>query len=216
MRRKKSLIIIASIILLILILCVGIRSCSSRTKTNDTGKDTVVKEESADDLMNEKHSDNENINNDSSTSISESNDTTDNTANTKTPTEESNNVGEKTTNHTHKWVAKQTVVKHPEKGHYEKVCVKEAWVEEVPKYEEIAVEVCGNCGAEFTTDPSEHIKEHMLNGTGTKGCRTEYRQIQVGVEQVSHAAEYTEKWVVDEKAKEETVTTYSCACGATK
>ena len=213
MRRKKLLIIITSIILFVLVLCVGIWFFGSQSKSKDTGKDTIVKEETVDDFLDEQHSDNENINNDSTTSVLESDASPDNT---KTPDEGSNKTEEKTTNHTHKWVAKKTVVKHPEKGHYEKVCVKEAWVEEVPKYEEIAVEVCGNCGAEFTTDPSEHIKEHMLNGTGTKGCRTEYRQIQVGVEQVSHAAEYTEKWVVDEKAKEETVTTYSCACGATK
>lgn len=216
MRRKKISIIIASIIFFIFILCIGAWLFAPATKTSDTGKDAIVKEESADDIMKEENTDNGNANNDVSTSVSESEDITDTATNKDTPAKENNKTEEKVTNHVHKWIAKQTVITHPEKGHYEKVCVKEAWVEEVPKYEEIAVEVCGNCGAEFTTDPSEHIKEHMLSGTGTKGCRTEYRQVQVGVEQVTHEAEYTEKWVVDEKAKEETITTYSCACGATK
>lgn len=213
MRRKKISIIIVSIILLISILCIGAWLFASEKKTNNAEKYAIVQEESVDDFMSEEHSDEESVN---LTSGMESENTTDTTTNTKASVEEYNKTEEKATSHVHKWVAKQTVVTHPEKGHYEKECVKEAWVEDVPKYKEIAVEVCGNCGAEFTTDPSEHIKEHMLSGTGTKGCRTEYRQIQVGVEQVFHDAEYTEKWVIDEKAKEETITTYSCACGATK
>ena len=147
MRRKKLLIIITSIILFVLVLCVGIWFFGSQSKSKDTGKDTIVKEETVDDFLDEQHSDNENINNDSTTSVLESDASSDNT---KTPDEGSNKTEENTTNHTHKWIAKKTVVKHPEKGHYEKECVKEAWVEEVPKYEEIAVEVCGNCGAEFT------------------------------------------------------------------
>lgn len=214
MRRKKLLIIITSIILFILISCVGIWLLGSSSKTSD-GK-AITREESVDDAMEEEHSEKESNSNENLTSESESNNASVQTANEEMPTKGNDKTEEKTTAHVHKWVAKQTVITHPEKGHYEKECVKEAWVEDVPKYEEIAVEVCGNCGAEFMTDPSEHIKEHMLSGTGTKGCRTEYRQVQVGVEQVKHEAEYTEKWVVDEKAKEETVTTYSCACGATK
>lgn len=216
MRRKKLSIIITSIILFILILCVGIWLLGPSSKTSVGETKPITREESTDDIVKEEQSEKEVGDGNVLTSESESIDISDNTAGSETPTEENNKVVDKTTNHVHKWVAKHTVVKHPEKGHYEKECVKEAWIEDVPKYEEIAVEVCGNCGAEFTTDPSEHIKEHMLSGTGTKGCRTEYRQVQVGVEQVTHAAEYTEKWVVDEKAKEETVTTYSCACGATK
>lgn len=214
MRRKKLSIIITSIILFILISCVGMWLLGASPKTSNDK--SITREESVDDAMEEEHLDKESVNNETLTSEVESKNTSDQTSNERTSTAGKDKTEEKTTAHVHKWVAKQSVVTHPEKGHYEKECVKEAWVEDVPKYEEIAVEVCGNCGAEFTTDPSEHIKEHMLSGTGTKGCRTEYRQVQVGVEQVKHEAEYTEKWVVDEKAKEETVTTYSCACGATK
>ena len=54
MRRKKLLIIITSIILFILISCVGIWLVGSSSKTSD-GK-AITREESVDDAMEEKHS----------------------------------------------------------------------------------------------------------------------------------------------------------------
>ena len=79
----------------------------------------------------------------------------------------------------------------------------------VPIYDDVAVEICGNCGADCTENPSEHIKEHMLNGTGKYGCHTEYKQQKTGEEEVYHEAEYSEAWT-------ENITTYKCACGAKK
>ena len=99
MRRKKILIIITSIKLFVLVLCVGIWFFGSQSKSKDTGKDTIVKEETVDDFLDEQHSDNEDINNDSTTSVLESDESSDNT---KTPDEGSNKTEEKTTNHTHK------------------------------------------------------------------------------------------------------------------
>ncbi len=119
--------------------------------------------------------------------------------------------------HTHSWTAQTKVVQHPATGHNEQVLVKEAWTESIPIYETVAIEVCGNCGADCTSNPAGHIKDHMLNGTGQYGTHTEYIQKQTGTETVNHPAEYTTKWVQDSAAWEETVTTgYKCSCGASK
>lgn len=130
-----------------------------------------------------------------------------------------NETGEKPSkpSHTHSWNAQTTVVHHPASGHNEQVLIKEAWTEYKPIYETVAIEVCGNCGADCTSDPAGHIKEHMLNGTGQYGTHTEYIQKQTGTETVTHPAEYTTKWVEDSAAwSEEVVTGYTCSCGATK
>lgn len=119
--------------------------------------------------------------------------------------------------HNHNWIAQKTTVQHPETGHNEQVLVKDAWTEYKPIYETVAIEVCGNCGADCTSDPAGHIKEHMLNGTGQYGTHTEYVQKQTGTETITHPAEYTTKWVVDNPAwSEEVVTGYTCKCGAKK
>ena len=119
--------------------------------------------------------------------------------------------------HNHNWIAQKTTVQHPETGHNEQVLVKEAWTEYKPIYETVAIEVCDNCGADCTSDPVGHNKEHMLNGTGKYGWHTEYVQKQTGTETIIHPAEYTTKWVVDSPAwSEEVVTGYKCECGAKK
>lgn len=118
--------------------------------------------------------------------------------------------------HTHNWIKQTETIPHKAEGHYEKVLVEDAWTEEVPIYEIREREICGNCGEDVTADPAGHIKEHMVNGTGMKGCKTEPRKIQVGTETVTHPAKYTEKWVEDKPAWTETITTYYCNCGATK
>lgn len=119
--------------------------------------------------------------------------------------------------HNHNWIAQKTTVQHPETGHNEQVLVKEAWTEYKPIYETVAIEVCDNCGADCTSDPVGHNKEHMLNGTGKYGWHTEYVQKQTGTETIIHPAEYTTKWVVDSPAwSEEVGTGYKCECGAKK
>ena len=211
MSKKRKSIILVLIVFLLLILVTITLTKVLKNNAGDLSKDNVSAEDK-EDLVTDDISDSALSSAETEDEGSTQADLPDDYA-TSAETEMEQSVGNA---HTHKWVAKQTVVKHAEKGHYEKECVKEAWTEEVPKYEEIAVEVCSNCGAEFTTDPSAHIKEHMLNGTGSKGCHTEYRKIQTGTEIITHEAEYKEKWVVDEKEREETITTYTCACGAKK
>lgn len=120
--------------------------------------------------------------------------------------------------HSHTWVEQTQVIHHEATGHYEQVVVQAAWTEQVPIYEMVAVEICGNCGADCTADPAGHIKEHMLNGTGNAGTHTEYRNIQTGTETVEHPAVYEQKWIQDQAAYDETkVTGYVCSgCGAKK
>lgn len=117
--------------------------------------------------------------------------------------------------HVHTWEEVKNTIEHQEEGHYEDMLVKEAWTEEVPIYETVAVEICNTCGADITGNTSAHLKEHMLKGeNGSR--RTEYVQKQTGVEQIQHAAVYEKKWIVDKKAWTETLITYKCSCGQTK
>lgn len=119
--------------------------------------------------------------------------------------------------HTHSWVKHTETIPHEEKGHWDKVCVKEAWVEEIPKYEQVEISWCDNCGEDITFKESDHLKEHMINGTGKYGWHTKVEEVPTGeVYTIPHDAEYEEQWVVDEKAWTETKVTYSCSCGATK
>lgn len=118
--------------------------------------------------------------------------------------------------HTHSWETQTTVKYHPATGHNEQVLVKDAWTETIPIYETVAIEVCNTCGADITSNPREHIKQHMLAGEGGS-AHTEYVQKQTGTETVTHPAEYTTKWIEDSPAwSEEVVTGYICSCGATK
>ena len=120
-------------------------------------------------------------------------------------TENSNEKNTESTKpaHEHTWVPQK-------KGYEKKTLVKEAWTEYKPIYKTVAIEVCGNCGADCTSDPAGHIKEHMLNGTGQYGTHTEYVQKQTGTEEIPHEAEYKTEWIED-------IIGYKCSsCGATK
>ena len=129
-----------------------------------------------------------------------------------------NETGEKPSkpSHTHSWNAQTTVVHHPASGHNEQVLIKEAWTEYKPIYETVAIEVCNTCGADITSNHSQHMKEHALKGEGGSR-RTEYIQKQTGTETIAHPAEYETRWVQDSAAWDETVITgYTCSCGASK
>lgn len=118
--------------------------------------------------------------------------------------------------HTHNWVASTKQVHHPAVGHNEKVLVKAAWTEKIPRYKDVAREICNGCGADVTENYIEHNRNHMLKGE--KGGRhTEYKKVFSHYEEVYHAAQYTTKWVIDKAAWTETVVTgYHCSCGAKK
>lgn len=119
--------------------------------------------------------------------------------------------------HSHGWNPVTTTINHSEEGHYEDVVVKEAWTEEIPVYEEQYRAICNNCNQDITNNYAEHLKQHMMDGTGNKGYRNEPTKVQVGTETINHPAVTEQKWRVDKAAWTETVTTgYKCSCGATK
>lgn len=199
-------------------------------------------------ISNEESSENKNneveknsSNSTSSSSISESNSSTtisnssmSNSSNSKPATENSSNsssVSNNTTQsssgstggsnsnkeETHNWVPITSVVHHDEEGHWEDVVVTPAWTEEVPVYETQERLICNNCGEDITSDPFSHNEEHMLKGE-KGGYHTEYKQVQVGTNTVTHPAVTEKKWVVDKAAWDETVVTgYRCTIhGETK
>lgn len=134
----------------------------------------------------------------------------------------SGSTGGNTTNkeesHTHNWIAINSTVHHDEEGHYENILVKEAWIEEIPVYEEREVMICNDCGIELSASNAyDHIENHLLNG-GKGSWREEWKQVKVGTNKINHEAVYENKWVVDKVAWDEKVTTgYKCnSCGATK
>lgn len=117
--------------------------------------------------------------------------------------------------HTHNWVASTKQIHHDAVGHNEKVLVKPAWTEKIPRYKDVAREICNGCGADVTDNYIEHNRNHMLNGE--KGGRhTEYKKVFSHYEEVNHPAQYRDKWVVDKPAWTETITSYHCSCGAKK
>ncbi|MGN0152234.1 MAG: hypothetical protein ACI39Q_07155, partial [Wujia sp.] len=126
-----------------------------------------------------------------------------------------------TTEHTHNWVAQTKTVHHDEKGHYE--VVKEAYDEEVPVYGWVTHDICRTCGAYLDGGKAvQHVTDEEYEWeignltTRPLGYYTDDVWEQTGTKTVHHEAE--KKWVVDEKAWDETVTTgYKCSiCGAKK
>lgn len=122
--------------------------------------------------------------------------------------------------HKHIWEEVKRQVKHKEKGHYEKVLVKEAYDEEVIEdvFEEHAV--CDKCGIDFGKgdEAVEKAAEHI---NGSEECESYHiESIKVGEETVTkhHDAVYEDKWIVDKEAwTEEVVDHYECKeCGKTK
>ena len=100
----------------------------------------------------------------------------------------------------HNWVAITETVHHDEVGHYEYVIVKEEgrWYK------------CPRCGDEFYSLDS-YYSHFDNNHSDTSFLRDSYTHGRI-------PAEYEEKWIIDKKAYDETVTTgYKCSvCGKTK
>ena len=148
----------------------------------------------------------------------ENNSTNNNTNNGTVPNKPNDNNTSDSNKHTHRWNPITSKVHHEEQGHYENILVSEAWTEEVPIYEEQEVYIFNGCGSDITSDPDKHMYEALLVGnTKCAGYSSDWKQIQVGTDKITHDAVYESKWIVDKAAWDETVTTgYSCSCGATK
>lgn len=128
--------------------------------------------------------------------------------------------------HQHTWEAQYRTVHHDEEGHYENVCVKEAYDE--PVYE--GHYVCNYCGLDLDlagTNPDTHCVKcgppmpeddpFYIPGVITT-LGSSYGTIRVQVDTIHHEAVYEKRWIVDKKAYDEQVLDgYKCTtCGATK
>lgn len=113
------------------------------------------------------------------------------TSNAGGTTGSSNNTNASNNNatpaHVHTWVL------HEGSGHYETQVVKEAWDE--PVYEMQARDICNQCGADITDDPTGHFKNAIKNGLDCGGYHTDWVQVQTGTQH--HDAETKQVWVQD-------------------
>ena len=162
--------------------------------------------------------------NSSSTNNSQST-STNNSQSASSASKPSQSVGSSSSNsnakptHIHSWVEVYKDVYHQEEGHYENVCVKDAWTESVPVYTQQARDICNGCGKDITNNPWDHIEEQMLQGNlACGGYHTEWKQVQTGTNTIKHDAIYEKKWVVTKPAwTEKVLTGYKCTdCGDTK
>ncbi|WP_145907463.1 hypothetical protein [Faecalibaculum rodentium] len=123
--------------------------------------------------------------------------------------------------HTHNWEEQFRTVHHPEVGHNEQYLIKAAWTEQVPIYGMDERTYCSSCHADISdlgqSGIGDHVKQHMLAGENG-GYYSKWVQVVVGYETISHPAEYGTRWVVDQAAYDERVSTgFKCSsCGATK
>ena len=125
--------------------------------------------------------------------------------------------------HQHTWEAQYRTVHHDEEGHYENVCVQEAYDE--PVYE--GHYFCNYCEKDITASgegpahciacgppyPPDHPQYGQFETQGSS-----YSTGRVQVDTIHHEAVYEKKWIVDKKAYDEQVEDgYKCTtCGVTK
>lgn len=125
--------------------------------------------------------------------------------------------------HQHTWEAQYRTVHHDEEGHYEDVCVKEAYDE--PIYE--GHYFCTYCRKDITASgegpahcvgcgPPMPEDDPFWEPGATEGSSYSTGRVQVGT--THHEAVYEKKWIVDKKAYDEQVLDgYKCTtCGVTK
>ncbi|MCM1286879.1 MAG: hypothetical protein NC240_01115 [Clostridium sp.] len=140
---------------------------------------------------------------------------------TEQPTGGNQGGGNGGNTHQHTWEAQYRTVHHDEEGHYENVCVKEAYDD--PIYE--SRYICHYCHQAFGRDEMSHFAicgppmsedDPFWEPGATLGSSYSIGKVQVSA--VHHEAVYEEKWIVDKKAYDEQVLDgYKCTtCGATK
>lgn len=145
---------------------------------------------------------------------------------TEQPTGGNQGDGNGGNTHQHTWEAQYRTVHHDEEGHYENVCVKEAYDE--PVYE--THNFCNYCGIDITAlgqDVGEHCipcgyplseddPRYVPGIITTSGSSYGTKDVQVGT--THHEAVYEKKWIVDKKAYDgQLLDGYKCTtCEATK
>lgn len=172
---------------------------------------------SSNEIKNNNNDTNKNNGQSSSNNSSSNNSSSNNSSSNNSSSNNSNNASNGST-HTHSWNPITEQVYHDEVGHWEDVVVTPAWTESIPVYEEREVAICNGCGADITSNIDKHMTDNILAGNmACTGWHTDYKQVQVGTNNVNHPAVTEKKWVVDKAAWTETVTVgHSCSCGATK
>ncbi len=184
----------------------NIGSASEEEKADNTDKKIEKQEEKKSEKKDGKSSKKSNVQKVSST--------TSNKPSANKPSKPSSSKPSKPS-HTHNWVASTKQIHHDAVGHNEKVLVKPAWTEKIPRYKDKVISICNTCGADITGNTREHTKKHTLAGEGGS-FRTETKPVFSHYEEVNHPAQYRDKWVVDKPAWTETITSYHCSCGAKK
>ena len=92
-----------------------------------------------------------NTNNSSTSSSTNNSSSSSSNPSTSSASKPSQSVGSSSSNsnvkptHIHSWVEVYKDVYHQEEGHYENVCVKDAWTESVPVYEQRERSICNGC-----------------------------------------------------------------------
>ena len=201
-------------------------SVVSKENNNAEDKKEEVKETESNINMPENSTSSNDINinntnkNNSQSSSSNANSNTSNNNSSNTSSNTNSNTSSNTNSNTssNSWNPIIEQVHHDEVGHWEDVVVTPAWTESIPVYEEREVAICNGCGADITSNIDKHMTDNILAGNmACTGWHTDYKQIQVGTNNVNHPAVTEKKWVVDKAAWTETVTVgHSCSCGATK
>jgi hypothetical protein len=180
-------------------------STSSTKKQESTGSSISVSSSTT-------QTKNESVSNSSDKTVSENKTPASTQASSTTSTTSTSST------HTHTWKEQFKSVKHEEQGHYETVTVKEAWTETVSVYGTQTSYVCNDCGRSFTYSAIwDHIFDEAANGG--KGSYSDVTTtVQTGTQTIQHEAQTEKKYVVDQEAYTEKVSTgYQCtSCGATK
>ncbi|MCM1494666.1 MAG: hypothetical protein NC089_02580 [Bacteroides sp.] len=252
-RKKKTVIIVAAVMLVIAVsatvLITVTRNKKSGVEAENAETAMLGKEDLSNSASEEQEADaNLEGNNQISTEEAEKPTTeSGSTANGNKPTGGTNNTPSQTTvqsttqapntteqptggnqgggTHQHTWQAQYRTVHHDEEGHYENVCVKEAYDE--PIYE--GHYACDYCGKDITASgegpdhcigcgpPMPEDDPFYMPGVITT-LGSGYGTIRVQVETIHHEAVYEKKWIVDKKAYDEQVLDgYKCTtCGAIK
>ena len=181
-------------------------------KAEDLKQVVTVKVVSDDKKAEPKKDDDKKVNTSTSSKPSSDRSSTNNTttkpSNSGSSSSGSSNKKPTSPTHTHICQPVTKTVHHEEKGHYETVTVSEAWDEDIYDYRVVC-----NCGAILTeSERPNHCEQHILNGQ-----KASYSVQEIIVDTIHHPAKTEKKWVVDQPAYDETITTgYKCSCGATK
>ena len=135
------------------------------TDSGSSSSSSTTKPQTNDDKKNDSTSTNTNKPDNGSSNNSNGSGTASKPDKDNSSSESSNSDKEEPVKHEHKWEAVYKTIHHDEVGHNEKVIVKDAWDEEVPKYEKKSFYICKDDGHKSATDEEmmEHLEKHLFD-----------------------------------------------------